>query len=997
MRTYIAEVVHEYFIDSDFKSSVAENSTFLYDELDKESCVAVCESRFGFRRSLSFCVMVYNKPFVDNTEFVKDQVVKACEIWDLGFDKDLWKNLLVRESNALQALSDATTQGLNSLRCMLNIVGANELYDLFKPSSNFATESFIDIPRGKDALLKGALQSKFGKNLAEEVRRIYKSAEALAADDDAHNRLPVHYILEGAGSPAGAQGFNVLASALQDAGRVPSTHVYKLNFDCLWDNIYKLDFMDYLNDNLASCFEDNLLLIQYSEPHDDKSLDLKKYRALTKLIGLLNNHLDRVQVVFMVAADNKESAQRLAQRLQAPVVTIAYQKGAAAWNQTDAYDRLAQVAQRCGVKPSASMESLLAKYQANRSDRTVEQIFDDWQALTHAQQSYPLYHDAYQTYLEPPARRANPMQRLQELIGLSAQKQLVQDIVLRIKMNRTLAKLGQPTRNFSMHMVFLGNPGTGKTEVAKLYGEILRHEGILSEGRLIVTSGNELGSRDISQVFEKARGSVLFIDEAYTLIGCTNTVAELIACMENNREETVVILAGYSYHMEYLLDTNPGFRSRIGFTMEFADYATEELVQIFELMAKRAQVTLTDEARVRVLDMLSGAGRREDQGNARFVRKLFEDSLGAQQLRLARLYADADDVRLRADDAAHLQQLKHELGLLQACDIVSLADSDAIAQCGVGSAGQASKQGTGVTSAQEQLVDLIGLTEVKRVVSERLTYAKMQKYRRDNGFESEYLPIHMAFLGNPGTGKTEVARLIGKILKEEGILSVGDVYECGRADLVGPVVGSTAPKVQALFKRAKGSVIFIDEAYSLIDAHAHGFGDEAINAIVQCMENMRDDVVVIFAGYEQEMLDFMSCNPGLTSRIKTKVHFPNYSVDELGQILELMSYKRGFTLADDVLPCFKKQIAAMAQLPSFGNARVVRAMLEDAMVAQAVRMDAVVAEAAARDAGVVKENGSAKKAACAEKTIDGKQLMELRGCDFRTSTPWTSKRVMGFA
>ena len=988
MRTYIAEVAHQYYMDSDFKRPTAESVSFLYSELDKESFVSVYESHFGFRSPLSFCVIVYSKPFVDNTEFVKDQVVRACEIWNLGFDKDLRKNLSVKESNAMLVLGEATTQGLNSLRSMLSVVGANEFYDVFKSSNDFATESFIDTAHGKDTLLRDALQSKFGKNLAKEVQRIYESADAVAADSEKYNHFPVHYILEGAGSPVGMQGFNVLASALQDAGRVPSTHVYKLNFDCpQWDSAYRNEVIECLNDNLVSCFEDNLLLIQYSESQNDRDLDLRKYQALTKLMGLLNNHLDRVQVVLMVAAGNEANMRRLADKLQAPVVTIEYEKGLVVWNQTDAYDKLVQVAKRRGVEPSASMESLLAKYQFNRSDRTVTQIFDDWQTLSQTQQVYPLYRDAYHTYLKSPIKQADPMQRLQELIGLSAQKQLIQDIVLRIRMNRTLARLGQPTRNFSMHMVFSGNPGTGKTEVAKLYGEILHREGVLREGRLVVISGSELNPGNVPKIFEAARGSVLFVDEAYTLIGYSETVAALIAGMENNREETVVILAGYSRHMEQLLDTNPGFRSRIGFTMKFDDYTTEELEQIFELMAKHVQVALTDEAHTCVRDKLSGAGRRGDQGNARFVRKLFEDSLGAQQLRLAHLYADASDSL----------QLKHELGMLQGCDIVSLADSDAIAQFGEAFAGQTPKRDTRSQSAREQLADLIGLDEVKKIILDRLTYAKVQKYRRDNGFESDYLPIHMAFLGNPGTGKTEVARLIGKILKDEGILSVGDFYECGRADLVGTVVGSTAPKVQALFEKARGSVIFIDEAYSLIDDRSHSYGDEAINTIVQCMENMRNDVVVIFAGYEQEILDFMSCNPGLASRIKTQIRFPDYSIDELGQILNLMACELGFTLADDVLSRFEKQIAAAAQLPNFGNARVVRTMLEDAMVAQAVRVNAVLAGTAVRDVGSAEAAETAEKIDSTKKTIDDKQLMELRGCDFKIDIPLASKSFMGFA
>ena len=185
-----------------------------------------------------------------------------------------------------------------------------------------------------------------------------------------------------------------------------------------------------------------------------------------------------------------------------------------------------------------------------------------------------------------------------------------------------------------------------------------------------------------------------------------------------------------------------------------------------------------------------------------------------------------------------------------------------------------------------------------------------------------------------------MARLIGRILKEEGILSVGDFYECGRQDLVAGFVGGTAPKVEALFQRAKGSVIFIDEAYALNDGQHGGYGEEAITTIIDQMEKLREDVVVIFAGYTQEIDELFAANPGFASRVRTHVEFPDYGVDELVSVLHLMARKQGFTLAQGVDERVRELLERAVGQPSFGNARFVRNLLEEALIAQAGRLAA---------------------------------------------------------
>ena len=237
----------------------------------------------------------------------------------------------------------------------------------------------------------------------------------------------------------------------------------------------------------------------------------------------------------------------------------------------------------------------------------------------------------------------------------------------------------------------------------------------------------------------------------------------------------------------------------------------------------------------------------------------------------------------------------------------------------------------------DELQKMIGLKDIKDVVDEIIDSARIQKLRSDMGMDSFKTSLHMVFTGNPGSAKTTVARLITQIFTKEGILTSGRYVECGRADLVGKYVGWTAKTVRGKFREAKGGVLFIDEAYSLVD-DSNSFGDEAINTIVQEMENHRDDVIVIFAGYPDKMKEFLAKNEGLRSRIAFHLDFPDYNAEELVEILKLMAEKKGYKMSRDIeAKCLN--IFEMAVLQKeFGNGRFARNLLEQAMMAQSRRI-----------------------------------------------------------
>lgn len=237
----------------------------------------------------------------------------------------------------------------------------------------------------------------------------------------------------------------------------------------------------------------------------------------------------------------------------------------------------------------------------------------------------------------------------------------------------------------------------------------------------------------------------------------------------------------------------------------------------------------------------------------------------------------------------------------------------------------------------EELQALIGLSEIKSVVDQVIAASKVLRVRERMGLNTESSSLHMMFSGNPGTAKTTVARLLTKILKDEDAIESGRFVECGRQDLVGKYVGWTAHIVEEKFKEAMGGVLFIDEAYALVD-DSNTFGAEAINCITQMMENYRNDVIVIFAGYPDKMQEFLDQNEGLRSRIAFHLDFPDYSPEELVDIIKLLSKNREYSIEEEALAFCKEIFEAAAKEENFGNGRYARNVLEQAILRQANRI-----------------------------------------------------------
>ena len=516
---------------------------------------------------------------------------------------------------------------------------------------------------------------------------------------------------------------------------------------------------------------------------------------------------------------------------------------------------------------------------------------------------------------------------LDSLVGLEEVKSEVRKIVNLAKVNEARRAQGLKVPPMTYHMVFTGNPGTGKTTVARIVARAFRALGIAKTGQLVETDRSGLVGRYEGETavktnakIDEAIGGILFVDEAYQLVSGENddygkeAIATLLKRMEDDRDRLIVIAAGYTDEMRDFLDANSGLRSRFPRMIEFADYTAPELAAIFRSMAKKNEFALAPDLDAGLDAAIAKLTAKRDRtfGNARFVRQLFEDATARQATRLA------------------------ESGELDAEALKTLALADL-------SSGERREdiRAPKIEDVLAELDSLVGLQPVKDEVRRLVATVRANKLRAEKGLENNVtMSYNFVFTGNPGTGKTTVARILGKAFRALGVLERANFVETDRSGLVAKYEGQTAAKTNKLIDSAAGGILFIDEAYQLNQGENDQYGAEAVATLLKRMEDARGSMVVIIAGYKEEMKRFMAINSGLESRFNRTVEFPDYSAKELAEVYRSMAKKAKYRLSDDTERWLLPYISMLTEKrdKNFGNARWARNLFEKSVERQSLRV-----------------------------------------------------------
>ncbi|KAG1870831.1 P-loop containing nucleoside triphosphate hydrolase protein [Suillus subluteus] len=508
--------------------------------------------------------------------------------------------------------------------------------------------------------------------------------------------------------------------------------------------------------------------------------------------------------------------------------------------------------------------------------------------------------------------------KLQKLTGLESVKQSVSNLfnLIRANYHRELAEK-QPL-DMALNRVFLGSPGTGKTTVAKLYGQALADLGLLSNGEVVVKNPSDFVGQHLGQseqntkaILESTVGKVLVIDEAYMLHSKnggaqdpykTGVIDTMVAEIQNvPGDDRCVLLLGYKEQMEDMFkagDVNPGFARRFAIedAFMFEDFTEPQLEEIFERKLNDQDLSATEKAKQVALGLLSRRKNRPNFGNGGEVENMLT-------------FAKDRYLKRQASQPSHLSQ---DI-LFEPEDFDPNWDRDQHA----------------AANLAQLFEDMVGCEAVIQKLGD---YQSMAQGMKASGLDMrKQIPTSFIFKGPPGTGKTTIARKFGQVYYDMGFLASTELVECSASDLVGEYVGQTGPKTKKLFEKAIGKVLFVDEAYRLSQGH---FAQEAIDEVVGLMTNEKfmGKMVIILAGYEKEMNQLLGANPGLSSRFSEDFILPNMSSTRCLELLdkELRGSKvvvQG--LSDPSSSLYEEMlsiIADMASLENWGNARDVKSI-----------------------------------------------------------------------
>lgn len=471
---------------------------------------------------------------------------------------------------------------------------------------------------------------------------------------------------------------------------------------------------------------------------------------------------------------------------------------------------------------------------------------------------------------------AEKLQELNSIVGLTDFKNAVKELIAYLSFQN---KINNNEKQMHFY-IFTGEQGSGRKFAIQFLESLFGLRAVVANCKDFFLP--KITTEDFPVVYDffsaRPNPKIEFFESLRQLEGHT-----LAIFMANNYQEAKEIEKELS-EINHRISIVP-----------FPDYQQEELASIGRMMLAKKMIRVNDD------DFKNALSKKSRINNAKHIRQFVQEII---EFSVQTGYDPSEDKEINLEN--FLICPKSQIGLSK--------------------------------TPEDTLQELIGLTEVKNLLTQQIAFNKVNHLRKQHGIYNDTVNHHLVFSGNPGTGKTEVARLYTKILFNNKIIQENKLVEVGRADLIGEYIGSAAPKVKKVFDDAKGGVLFIDEAYSLIPRHEKDYGHEAIATIIQEMENRRDEVLVIFAGYEDLMKEFLDINPGLSSRISREIRFEDYSSDELFAIIELMISRKQYQLKGDCKHKLYQHLSELERDSYFGNARYVRKLVDHIILYQAQRV-----------------------------------------------------------
>lgn len=513
----------------------------------------------------------------------------------------------------------------------------------------------------------------------------------------------------------------------------------------------------------------------------------------------------------------------------------------------------------------------------------------------------------------------NILADIHQYLGWDKFKAQMDRMLTRCEVDAVREKSGLAKNPPRLHTAIIGNAGSGKTTAVKQMAKLYKELGLLDTDNVWTTrvstiaTSNVNGENDaVNEAVGSAQGGTLVIERAHELFKTDkpsyDTEGRIVRALVDALNDTdkyprwMLVLVGEPEGMESLLSSYPELTKCLTAPIYLEDFKPDELFSMFDRCCKERGLTLSDEARMKLQMYVLHKYNHRGTGfqNALLVQNLFDDEI------IPSMY-----VRLR-DSASYT---KEELELILPEDIPTVGEH--------------------LDDAMDELDELVGLGRIKSKVKDYLNAVKLASRRMEQGLPTNMPRLHMAFLGNPGTGKTTVAEIIGKVFASWGILSGGRVIRTEKSQMVGQYIGETEFKMKNLLARAKGNILFIDEAYQLVEGGEKDFGRIVMNSLLTELGKDNLDMVVILAGYTAPMKKLIESNEGIESRFPNVFNFEDYTTDELMDIGRLMICKQGFTLTEDAAANMRAIIEEESDKPSprFGNGRFVSNLLQNEILA----------------------------------------------------------------